>query len=773
MRLFIGIILMLACSDLSGQIGNYPYIEDFDSIAPPALPPGWGTTTNRTSAGDFTTTKSSPYSDSIAVISTNSTIGQSLISPSFDFSERRADSLNFFERRSASHNSGLLIEASPDGGATFGTKVSDTLKNPGNTSYLFRKFKLPEDLNGLSAVKFRWRVVGDGTGASGTIRFDQITVTALCDRDILVASINFSPPNPVAGDSVFVQATLKNAGVQPAGDVTAEFYIDLNRDSVPGPEELFYTASSLLPLQPGDELIFQALLPDLPAGEVSIFVISNSAGDQDPLNNVSDKRLTVGLPPYSVVVNEIMYSPKNPEPEWVELFNNSPDTVNLNNWKLSNRYSSSKHPITDLDISVPPGNYCLLTGDLAAFTLAHPDIPSSVMEISSLPTYYLNNTGDAVVLFDSRDAVMDSVHYFPSWGKSAGISLERIESSRGSNDSSNWGPSGDPEGSSPGRQNFLTPLENDLRITSAGKPDPATIRIALMNSGRQAARDFYVTLYHDADNDSANDQSELVGKTPPSYPILPGDSASFDFPWTDRGSGTNSLIVIVDYPADMRQGDNILRFDVKDPFCPGQIVINEIMYQPRASGAEYVELCNNSQSRIEISEWKLTDGHDTSAGSKFMLSKSPLFVEPGEFLTIAFDSAILYTFAYLVDSSFKKIIRDGLISLNNEGDAILLRDLTGNMIDSLRYDPSWHNAGVEETAGRSLEKINPKLHGGDMRNWSSSANPLGGSPSMQNSLFTPGIPNGSSLRPFPNPFSPDGDPSGAFLPYYLNRPKTA
>ena len=79
------------------------------------------------------------------------------------------------------------------------------------------------------------------------------------------------------------------------------------------------------------------------------------------------------------------------------------------------------------------------------------------------------------------------------------------------------------------------------------------------------------------------------------------------------------------------------------------------------------------------------------------------------------------------------------------------------MIDSVYYFSSWQNPNIDNPAGRSLEKINPLLEGTNSRNWGTSANPFGGTPGKQNSLFTTTQPINASLSASPNPFSPDGD----------------
>ncbi len=151
--------------------------ENFDAVTVPNLPTGWTTTTNRVAGGDFTTLTNTVYSSPNAIISTNATIGQILTSSVYNFAGSIVDSLFFMERRSGSHNSGVLVEASTDGGTTFSVTVSDTIKNAGTTAYVSRRMALPHSFDNQSNIKIRWRIIGNGTGTTGTLRYDDIVVT--------------------------------------------------------------------------------------------------------------------------------------------------------------------------------------------------------------------------------------------------------------------------------------------------------------------------------------------------------------------------------------------------------------------------------------------------------------------------------------------------------------------------------------------------------------------------------------------------------------------
>ncbi len=64
--------------------------------------------------------------------------------------------------------------------------------------------------------------------------------------------------------------------------------------------------------------------------------------DQDTSNNRLYAMISLGYPRNTLVINEIMYSPINGEPEWIEVFNTSNKEVNLRNWLISDIYTTPK-----------------------------------------------------------------------------------------------------------------------------------------------------------------------------------------------------------------------------------------------------------------------------------------------------------------------------------------------------------------------------------------------------------------------------------------------
>ncbi len=90
---------------------------------------------------------------------------------------------------------------------------------------------------------------------------------------------------------------------------------------------------------------------------------------------------------------------------------------------------------------------------------------------------------------------------------------------------------------------------------------------------------------------------------------------------------------------------------------------------------------------------------------------------------------------------------------------IFLSNKYGITIDSVYYSDTWQNPNIASTKGISLERINPYLLNDNASNWSSSANPKGGTPDRKNSIFyePSAKENLDGITLEPNPFSPDGD----------------
>lgn len=217
-----------------------------------------------------------------------------------------------------------------------------------------------------------------------------------------------------------------------------------------------------------------------------------------------------------------------------------------------------------------------------------------------------------------------------------------------------------------------------------------------------------------------------------------------------------------------------LEIPLAQPIQPGDVVINEIMFQPFNDSrndfpdqSEYVELFNTRDYAINLEGFFMHKEADRDGDLSALFptdSRSAWLPAGGYALLYAeqepeFENSRIAQFFGLSESpSFFRTDRSTL-SLSVDEDRVYLAAPDSSVIDSVFYRADWHNPNLVDTRGISLERINPFGESNAGQNWGSNVLPEGGTPGAENSLFaTPSAtPESSGLVMEPNPFSPDGD----------------
>ncbi len=110
------------------------------------------------------------------------------------------------------------------------------------------------------------------------------------------------------------------------------------------------------------------------------------------------------------------------------------------------------------------------------------------------------------------------------------------------------------------------------------------------------------------------------------------------------------------------------------------VLFSEIFYDTPGTDSqeEWVELYNASASPIDISGWVITDNNGT--GSSFTLPGSSI-IQAGTYLTVARNASGFNTLY-----GFDADVSGSLPALNNGGDALLLKDDLGTLIDEVAWE---------------------------------------------------------------------------------------
>ncbi len=435
-----------------------------------------------------------------------------------------------------------------------------------------------------------------------------------------------------------------------------------------------------------------------------------------------------------------MPAPQSGEPEWIELYNYSNTAFILDFCFVCDAISCrqiSKGTINPL-------SYLIITAD-TNFLLKHYEIPS-VASFIQMNFPILNNNYDQVVLRNAEMIALDSTYYNMSYGK-AGNSLERINIHQPALSQSNWAvPLGTINGT-PGKENSNRPLDCKLSIHRFDYFND-TIRIEI-KSNCNISKKYSLLLKLSKFHSERIEFEDILFDTDSS--IQQNSINSYTFRLSElhrsRKKGRHSLFLRLDDLAESKFFTQSLEIDLGiEAF---DIIINEIMFDPISNASEYIELYNNTQSYINLENWRIYD--DAGSFNSKSLKVNHIDIAPFEYCVIAADSSIFNQFPNLQNNENLRIIKSSVV-LNNSGDLIVLCDPIGNVIDSLHYTSKWHNQSISNTKGISLERISPLSESNDANSWTSSSGLRGGTPCEINTANYD--TNKGSIEISPNPFNP-------------------
>jgi hypothetical protein len=457
-------------------------MECFDSVTVPLLPPGWSSSRNRyPNTNDFATTSSLPRSSPNAVLATNATIEQWLSTPPLDFSGIAPASLDFEIRRSSSHGSRLLLEASLNDGVWFDVRAGDTLAAASSPEYMRVRVPLPPALAGRSQVFLRWRFLPASTGSTGTVRIDDVLIDVVYSRNLSLVSFVVDPPAPREGEPVTAVLRVKNRGTLPIPGFALTVFDDSDGDDVPEDAEQLTLTSMPLTLAPGDSVDVQCPLGPLQGGSHRLISHQLCRDDQQPLDDLLCISVFVGFPSSCAIINEIMYQPFAGDAEYVEFVNAGPRTIDLCRWVLRDDKGPGVilPPVLNGATVLPPGGVAVVASDSSIFNrfpaLREMDPGRVLVRSHGFPA--LNNSGDRLVLCDPTGSVIDSVAYDPAWHNPAvvdhtGRSLEKLAPMLTSNDRRSWSTCLKPEGGTPGLTNSIFTLVVPGQSRLSFSPNP-------------------------------------------------------------------------------------------------------------------------------------------------------------------------------------------------------------------------------------------------------------------------------------------------------------
>jgi hypothetical protein len=291
---------------------------------------------------------------------------------------------------------------------------------------------------------------------------------------------------------------------------------------------------------------------------------------------------------------------------------------------------------------------------------------------------------------------------------------------------------------------------------------------------------------------SANTRFLLNGIATSVLKYLPGNADRLILNASGVQSGTKNILQIENLSDYQGNSSAIKEFTVAMPPEPGDLVINEILFDPIADNhdhlpdqSEYIELYNRQPYPVSLEGIFIHDTPDennniskmepVSSQSKWIPAHGYSLLYPETGSSGFADSRVTLFFGLgTAEEPFSIRFDRTTLGLTGSGREIYLADSTQTVIDMAAYSPQWHNPNLIDTKGIALERINPALDTNDPLNWGSNTSITGGSPMAQNSLFqlSGELPSNTGISLYPNPFSPDADgfDDSLFINYTFNEP---
>ncbi|MEY4905426.1 MAG: hypothetical protein RLZZ292_3241, partial [Bacteroidota bacterium] len=463
---------------------------------------------------------------------------------------------------------------------------------------------------------------------------------------------------------------------------------------------------------------------------------------------------------YDILINEMMADPTPvvglPDAEYVELYNRSDKTIDLNGYQLSNANGTT--------VVFP--SYLL---GAKKYLIVYKNSPTAKFkpygDTLALSNFFgLVNTGDALTLTNADDEIIDFASYDISTYKdtkksNGGWSLERINPSAPCAGSENWtASSATLVGGTPGKVNAVLSnvMDNIPPVALLAQPQSATQVKITFNKAVSIATMQNVGSYIFTPSILS---AEVLA--PKLNEVLLTLSAPLE-------KGKKSTLVInaatdcIENASTKAQSFDIL---LPDAISVGDIQISELMFHPQSGGYDFIELQNISATKsFNIKDLQLLNITNTKSET----INNDFILNPGQYVVLT-DNPQDIKGRYTVPNP-SALLKAKLPSLDISGGTLTLFQVnqgTVQLLDSISFDEKLHSPLLADPVGVSLERVAGA--------WISATKSSGyGTPTGPNSNQPSNAPAGQDIFNVPTTFSPDddGDNDLLHITYKDNAPET-
>ncbi len=208
------------------------------------------------------------------------------------------------------------------------------------------------------------------------------------------------------------------------------------------------------------------------------------------------------------------------------------------------------------------------------------------------------------------------------------------------------------------------------------------------------------------------------------------------------GSTLQIIIHIVNfYSADKVILDEILvSAEEKEypPALPGDLVINEVLFNPFPDASDFVEIYNKSDNEFPLNKLFLASrDNDLELTQIYSLGGDKYLIQPKSYIALTVDTnGVFPYYSIKCNDCFQQVAK--MPSYNNGDDYVVLLNENLQIIDDLYYSEALHHPLLKDVEGISLERTEINGLTNDPNNWHSA--------STESGYATPGYENSQVLH---------------------------
>ena len=179
-------------------------------------------------------------------------------------------------------------------------------------------------------------------------------------------------------------------------------------------------------------------------------------------------------------------------------------------------------------------------------------------------------------------------------------------------------------------------------------------------------------------------------------------------------------LTAIDCLGNPSMSEDTIVFGVVVPAEAGDVLINEILFNPASGGSRFIEIINPGQKFINLST--LAIGRITGTHNDIYPTGINEILAPGDIVVFSPDPSDIQS-RYTVPNPLK-LYASSLPSWDDKSDhAAIIAG--GEIIDSFTYSSAWHHPAISDQNGVSLERISTASSTSSSSNWHSASSVSG------------------------------------------------